>query len=152
MRLLPVYFPHDLSACCGGQELAQKAQEFILCAGNINDCRVLFLHNAGDVPSNACRVHAVLLVVLHLTDAPGDAPAIFIIAENTFLACFCKSGANVAQLYNGNNVDLVRVYRIARQLSILQPNYHRARDVMQQLMEVQHTEECDHRLDRRCGE
>lgn len=50
------------------------------------------------------------------------------------------------------SVDLVRVYRIARQLSILQPNYHRARDVMQQLMEVQHTEECDHRLDRRCGE
>ena len=90
--------------------------------------------------------------MLHLTDAPGDASAIFIIAENTFLACFCKSGADVSQLYNGNNVDLVRVYRIARQLSILQPNYHRARDVMQQLMEVQHTEECDHRLDRRCGE
>ena len=36
MRLLPVYFPHDLSACCGRQELAQKAQEFILCTGNIN--------------------------------------------------------------------------------------------------------------------
>lgn len=102
MRLLPVYFPHDLSACCGGQELAQKAQEFILCAGNINDCRALFLHNTGDVPSNACRVHAVLLVVLHLTDAPGDTPAVFIVAENAFLTCFCKSGADVTQFYDGN--------------------------------------------------
>ena len=102
MRLLPVYFPHDLSACCGGQELAQKAQEFILCAGNINDCRVLFLHNTGDVPSNACRVHAVLLVMLHLTDAPGDAPAVFIIAENAFLTCFCKTGTDVTQFYDGN--------------------------------------------------
>ena len=85
MRLLPVYFPHDLSACCGGQELAQKAQEFILCAGNINDCLVPpHTHNTDDVPSNACQVHAVLLVVLHLTDAPGDAPAVVIIAENNF--------------------------------------------------------------------
>ena len=57
-----------------------------------------------------------------------------------------------AMVFLLKNVDLVRVYRIARQLSILQPNYHRARDVMQQLMEVQHTEECDQRLDRRCGE
>ena len=102
MRLLPVYFPHDLSACCGGQELAQKAQEFILCTGNINDCRVLFLHNTGDVVSNACRVHAALLVVLHLTDAPGDTPAVFIIAENAFLTCFCKSGADVTQFYDGD--------------------------------------------------
>jgi len=102
MRLLPVYFPHDLSACCGRQELAQKAQEFILCTGNINDCRVLFLHNTGDVPSNACRVHAVLFVVLHLTDAPGDTSAVFIIAENAFLACLCKSGADVTQFYDGN--------------------------------------------------
>ena len=102
MRLLPIYFPHDLSACCGRQELAQKAQEFILCTGNINDCRVLFLHNTGDVPSNACRVHAVLFVVLHLTDAPGDAPAVFFIAENAFLTCFCKSGADVTQFYDGN--------------------------------------------------
>ena len=102
MRLLPVYFPHDLSACCGGQEFAQKAQEFILCAGNINDCRVLFLHNTGDVPSNACRVHAVLLVVLHLTDAPGDMPAVFLIAENAFLTCLCKSGADVTQFYDGD--------------------------------------------------
>ena len=111
MRRLPVYFPHDLSACCGRQELAQKAQEFILCTGNINDCRVLFLHNTGDVPSNACRVHAVLLVMLHLTDAPGDAPAVFIIAENAFLACLCKSGADVTQFYNSNmdavGLDLV---------------------------------------------
>ena len=102
MRLLPVYFPHDLSACCGGQELAQKAQEFILCAGNINDCRVLFLHNIGDVSSNACRVYAVLLVVLHLTDAPGDTSTVFLIAENAFLTCLCKTGADIAQLYNGN--------------------------------------------------
>ena len=102
MRPLPVYFLYDLSACCGRQELAQKAQEFILYAGNINNCRVLFLHNTGDVPSNACRVHAVLLVVLHLTDAPGDTPAVFIIAENTFLTCLCKPGADVAQLYNSN--------------------------------------------------
>ena len=90
MRLLPVYFPHDLSACCGGQKLAQQAQELILCTGNINDRRLLFLHNTGDVPSNACRVHAVLLVVLHLTDAPGDASTVFIIAENAFLTCFCN--------------------------------------------------------------
>ena len=102
MRLLPIYFPHDLSACCGRQELAQKAQEFILCTGNINDCRVLFLHNTGDVPSNACRVHAVLLVMLHLTDATGDTSAVFIIAENAFLTCLCKSGADVTQLYNSN--------------------------------------------------
>jgi len=102
MRLLPIYFPHDLSACCGRQELAQKAQEFILCTGNINDCRVLFLHNTGDVPSNACRVHAVLLVVLHLADAPGDASTVFIIAENAFLTCFCKPGADVTQFYDGN--------------------------------------------------
>ena len=102
MRLLPVYFPYDLSSCCSRQELAQKAQEFILCTGNINDCRVLFLHNTGDVPSNACRVHAVLLVMLHLTDAPGDAPAVFIIAENAFLTCFCKPGADVTQFYDGN--------------------------------------------------
>ena len=102
MRLLPIYFSHDLSSCCGRQELAQKTQEFILCTGNINDGGFLFLHNAGNVPSDVCRVHAVLLVVLHLTDAPGDASAIFIIAENTFLACFCKSGADVSQLYNGN--------------------------------------------------
>ena len=102
MRLLPVYFPHDLSACCGGQKLAQKAQEFILCTGDINDCRVLFLHNTGDVPSNACRVHAVLLVMLHLTDAPGDASTVFFIAENAFLTCLCKSGADVTQFYDGN--------------------------------------------------
>ena len=102
MRLLPVYFPHDLSSCCSRQELAQKAQEFILCPGNINDCRVLFLHNSGDVPSNACRVHAVLLVMFHLTDAPGDTPTVFIIAENTFLTCFCKPGADIAQFYDGD--------------------------------------------------
>ena len=102
MRLLPVYFPHDLSARCGGQELAQKAQEFILCTGNINDRRFLFLHNTGDVPSNACWVHAVLLVVLHLIDAPGDTSTVFIIAENAFLACLCKSGADVTQFYDGN--------------------------------------------------
>ena len=102
LRLLPVYFSYNLSACCGRQKLAQKAQEFILCTGNINDCRVLFLHNTGDVPSNACRVHAVLLVMLHLTDAPGDAPAVFIIAENAFLTCFCKPGADVTQFYDGN--------------------------------------------------
>ena len=35
MRLLLVYFPHDLSACCGRQELAQKAQEFILCKTSV---------------------------------------------------------------------------------------------------------------------
>ena len=29
MRLLPVYFPYDLSACCSGQKLAQQAQELI---------------------------------------------------------------------------------------------------------------------------
>ena len=63
---------------------------------------VSFFHNAGDVPSNACRVHAVLLVMLHLTDAPGDAPTVFIIAENAFLTCLCKSGADIAQLYDGN--------------------------------------------------
>ena len=108
MRLLPVYFPHDLSACCGRQELAQKAQEFILCTGNINDCRVLFLHNTGDVPSNACRVHTVLLVMLHLTDTPGDTPAVFIIAENAFLTCLCKSGADVTQFYDG---DMDAVHR-----------------------------------------
>ena len=102
MRLLPVYFSYDLSSCCGRQKLAQKAQEFILCTGSINDCRFLFFHNAGDVPSNACRVHAVLLVMLHLTDAPGDAPTVFIIAENAFLTCLCKSGADIAQLYDGN--------------------------------------------------
>ena len=102
MRLLPVYFSYDLSSCCGRQKLAQKAQEFILCTGSINDCRVLFLHNTSDVPSNACRVHAVLLVVLHLTDAPGDAPAVFIIAENAFLTCFCKPDADIAQFYDGN--------------------------------------------------
>ena len=102
MRRLPVYFPHDLSACCGRQELAQKAQEFILCTGNINDCRFLFFHNTGDVPSDACWVHAVLLVMLHLTDAPGDAPAVFFIAENAFLTCLCKSGADVTQFYDGN--------------------------------------------------
>ena len=101
-RLLPVYFPHNLSSCCGGQEFAQKAQEFILCTGNINDCRVLFLHNTGDVPSNACRVHAVLFVVLHLTDAPGDTSTVFIIAENAFLTCLCKSGTDVTQFYDGN--------------------------------------------------
>ena len=63
---------------------------------------VSFFHNAGDVPSDACWVHAVLLVRLHLTDAPGDAPAVFIIAENAFLTCFCKPGADVTQLYNSN--------------------------------------------------
>ena len=99
---LPVYFPYDLSSCCSRQELAQKAQEFILCTGNINDRRFLFLHNTGDVPSNACRVHAVLLVMLHLTDAPGDTSTVFIIAENAFLACLCKSGADVTQFYDGN--------------------------------------------------
>lgn len=117
MRLLPVYFPHDLSACCGGQELAQKAQELILCAGNINDCRFLFLHNTGDVPSNACRVHAVLLVMLHLTDAPGDAPAVFIIAENAFLTCFCKPGADVTQFYDGN-MDAVGLDFICQRIRV----------------------------------
>ena len=102
LRLLPVYFSYNLSSCCGRQKLAQKAQEFILCTGSINDCRFLFFHNAGDVPSDACWVHAVLLVMLHLTDAPGDAPAVFIIAENAFLTCFCKPGADIAQLYDGN--------------------------------------------------
>ena len=102
MRLLPVYFPYDLSARCGRQKLAQKAQELILRTGNINDCRVLFLHNTGDVPSNACRVHAVLLVMFHLTDAPGDAPTIFIVSENVFLTCLCESGADVTQFYDGN--------------------------------------------------
>ena len=102
MRLLPVYFSYDLSSCCGRQKLAQKAQEFILCTGSINDCRFLFFHNAGDVPSDACWVHAVLLVMLHLTDAPGDAPAVFIIAENAFLTCFCKPGADFTQFYDGN--------------------------------------------------
>ena len=43
-----------------------------------------------------------MLVVLHLTDAPGDASAIFIIAENAFLACLCKPGADIAQFYDGN--------------------------------------------------
>ena len=108
MRLLPVYFPHDHSACCGGQKLAQKAQEFILCTGNINDCRVLFLNNTGDVSSNSCRAHAVLFVTLHLTDAPGDTPTVFIIAENTFLTCFCKPGADVTQFYDG---DMDAVHR-----------------------------------------
>ena len=61
-----------------------------------------FFHNTGDIPSNACRVHAVLLVMLHLTDAPGDAPAVFIIAENAFLTCFCKTGTDVTQFYDGN--------------------------------------------------
>ena len=103
LRLLPVYFSYNLSSCCGRQKLAQKAQELILCTGSINDCRFLFFHNAGDVPSDACWVHAVLLVMLHLTDAPGDAPAVFIIAENAFrLTCFCKPGADIAQLYDGN--------------------------------------------------
>ena len=106
MRLLPVYFPYDPSSCCSRQELTQKAQEFILCTSNINDCRVLFLHNTGDVPPNACWVHAVLLVMLHLTDTPGDTPAVFIIAENAFLACLCESGADIAQFYDGN-VDAV---------------------------------------------
>ena len=50
---------------------------------------------------DACRVHAVLLVVLHLTDAPGDTSTVFIIAENAFLTCFCKSCADVTQLYDG---------------------------------------------------
>ena len=63
---------------------------------------VPFFHNAGDVPSDACWVHAVLLVVLHLTDAPGDTSTVFIIAENAFLTCLCKSGADIAQLYDGN--------------------------------------------------
>ena len=53
-------------------------------------------------PSDACWVYAVLLVMLHLTDAPGDAPAVFIIAENAFLTCFCKPGTDVTQLYDGN--------------------------------------------------
>ena len=105
---LPVYFSYDLSSCCSRQEFAQEAQEFILCPGNINDCRVLFLHNTGDVPSNACRVHAVLLVMLHLTDAPGDAPAVFLIAENAFLTCFCKTGTDVPQFYDG---DMDAVHR-----------------------------------------
>ena len=116
-RLLPVYFPHDLSACCGGQELAQKAQEFILCTGNINDCRVLFLHNTGDVPSNACRVHAVLLVMLHLTDAPGDTSTVFIIAENAFLTCFCKTGTDVTQFYDGN-MDAVGLDFVCQRIGV----------------------------------
>ena len=102
LRLLLVYFSYNLSSCCGRQKLAQKAQEFILCTGSINDCRFLFFHNAGDVPSDACWVHAVLLVMLHLADAPGDTSAVFIMAENAFLTCLCKPGADIAQLYDGN--------------------------------------------------
>ena len=115
--LLPVDFSYDLSARCGRQKLAQKAQKFILCAGNINDCRVLFLHNTGDVPANACRVHAVLLVMLHLTDAPGDASAVFFIAENAFLTCFCKSGADVPQFYDGN-MDAVELDFICQSVRV----------------------------------
>ena len=40
--------------------------------------------------------------MLHLTDAPGDTSTVFIIAENAFLTCFCKSGADVTQFYDGN--------------------------------------------------
>ena len=105
------------SDLCGRQELAQKAQEFILCPGNINDCRVLFLHNAGDVPSNTCRVHAVLLVMLHLTDAPGDTPTVFIIAENAFLTCFCKPGADIAQFYD-SNMDAVGLDFVCQRIGV----------------------------------
>ena len=78
---------------------------------------VSFFHNAGDVPSNACRVHAVLLVVLHLTDAPGDTSAVFIIAENAFLTCLCKSGADVTQLYDGN-MDAVGLDFVCKRVRI----------------------------------
>ena len=117
MRLLPVYFSYDLSSCCSRQEFAQEAQEFILCPGNINDCRVLFFHNTGDVPSNACRVHAVLLVMLHLTDAPGDTPTVFIIAENTFLTCFCKPGADIAQFYD-DDMDAVGLDLVCQRIGV----------------------------------
>ena len=40
--------------------------------------------------------------MLHLTDAPGDASAVFLIAENAFLTCFCKTGTDVTQFYDGN--------------------------------------------------
>ena len=40
--------------------------------------------------------------MLHLTDAPGDTSTVFIVAENAFLTCFCKSGADVTQFYDGN--------------------------------------------------
>ena len=78
---------------------------------------VSFFHNTGDVPSNACRVHAVLLVMLHLTNAPGDAPAVFIIAENAFLTCFCKPGADIAQLYDGN-MDAARLDFVCKSVRI----------------------------------
>ena len=46
--------------------------------------------------------------MLHLTDAPGDAPAVFLIAENAFLTCLCKSGTDVPQFYDG---DMDAVHR-----------------------------------------
>ena len=98
----PYIFPTIFPRAAAGRSLHSRLRNLYCAPATLNDRRLLFLHNTGDVPSNACRVHAVLLVMLHLTDAPGDAPAVFIVAENAFLTCFCKSGADVTQFYDGN--------------------------------------------------
>ena len=42
---------------------------------------------------------------LHI-EGKTTCPSAFIIAENDFLTCLCKSGADIAQLYN-DNMDAV---------------------------------------------
>ena len=55
--------------------------------------------------------------MLHLTDAMGNAPAIFIIAENTFLTCFCKPSADVTQFYD-SNMDAVGLDFICQSIRV----------------------------------
>ena len=85
-----------------GQQLQQHADGLVAEADGIQGLGVLLHGHLGHIGAGGFRLHAVLLVVLHLGHAPGDPSAVGLVAGDGFLPGGGEARGDVAGLDRGD--------------------------------------------------